>query len=53
MYEHGDRVEFELYPGEWETGTIYATFGNGDVVIQSNDSPPKLYERPSYQVKHV
>ena len=53
MYSHGDRVEFEEYPGKWATGTIYATFGNGDVVVQSDQSPPKLYEKSPHEVRKV
>lgn len=51
MYSHGDRVEFELYPGEWVSGTIYAVFGNGDVVVQDTNQPPQLHERSPNQVR--
>ena len=53
MFRHGDKVEFELYPGKWITGTIYGTFGNGDVIVQSDETPPQLHERSENQVKSV
>ena len=53
MFRHGDKVEFEEYPGKWATGTIYATFGNGDVVVQSDGNPPQLHEKSPQQVRHA
>ena len=49
MFRHGDKVEFELYPGKWITGTIYGTFDNGDVIVQSDETPPQLHERSENQ----
>jgi hypothetical protein len=42
MFEFGDHVEYEVFPGRWVTGTVYAVH-RGTVVILA-DQPSQLIE---------
>lgn len=51
MFQHGDHVEFEEYPGKWVPGTVYVVHRNTVVIMA--DQPSQLVERSYSQVRKV
>jgi hypothetical protein len=50
MFEHGDFALFQLYPGDWVTGRVYALKGKDRIVLTYNGD---FHERPINELKPV